>query len=134
MSALWASSYRDADWCAQVQAATAGHGADFIIGLSGSAEQDGILLALMGQIAVIGGLGAGGSSTFNMRKTLGELRRSFVGSREQFEDMNRAIEARGIRPAVDAKIGNFEEMREAYDHAASDQTRGEVDIRVADDD
>jgi NADPH:quinone reductase-like Zn-dependent oxidoreductase len=125
-------SYRDEDWGSKVKAASGGRGVDFIVEVSGSADQDAKALALNGHIAVIGGLGAGGQSTFDMKVTLGEVRRIFTGSREQFEDMCRAIEANDIRPIVDAKIWRFEEARQAFDHAASGSMWGKVVIQVAD--
>jgi NADPH:quinone reductase-like Zn-dependent oxidoreductase len=133
LGASFVVSYREADWGSQVKSLTGGHGADIIVEVSGSGEQDAKALSLNGQIAVIGGLGAGGSSTFDMRVTLGELRRIMVGSREQFEDMNRATEAQGIRPVVDSKTWTFDEVREAYKHAATGKMWGKVVINVAED-
>jgi NADPH:quinone reductase-like Zn-dependent oxidoreductase len=126
LGASFVVSYREADWSSQVKSLTGGHSADIIVEVSGSGEQDAKALSLNGQIAVIGGLGAGGSSTFDMRVTLGELRRIMVGSREQFEDMNRAIEAQGIRPVVDSKTWTFDEVREAYKHAATGKMWGRL--------
>ncbi|KUJ23453.1 NAD(P)-binding protein [Mollisia scopiformis] len=136
LKALGASkvlSYRDKDWGSQVRAATGGRGVDFIIEVSGSGDQDAKAIALNGQIAVIGGLGGGGSAIFDMRVTMAELRRIFTGSREQFEDMNRAIEVNKIGPIVDSKVWRFEDAREAFDHAASGKMWGEVVINMADD-
>ena len=134
LKALGAStvlSYRDEDWGSQVKAATGGPGADFIIEVSGSGNQTSKAVAFNGQIAVIGGLGGGGSAIFDMRVTPAELRRIFTGSREQFEEMNRAIEVNGIRPVVDSKVWRFEEAREAFDHAATGKMWGKVVIQVA---
>ncbi|KAF8857604.1 NAD(P)-binding protein [Acephala macrosclerotiorum] len=136
LKALGAStvlSYRDEDWGYQAKAATGGRGVDFIIEMSGSGNQDAKAIAFNGQIAVIGGLGGGGSAMFDMRVTLAELRRIFTGSREQFEEMNRAIEGNGIRPVVDSKVWGFEEAREAFDHAALGKMWGKVVIKVAND-
>jgi NADPH:quinone reductase-like Zn-dependent oxidoreductase len=124
-------SYRDADWGKQAKEATGGRGVDFIVEVSGAAEQSAVALRLGGQIAIVGGLSASGGSLFDMRKTLGELRRIFTGSREDFENMNRAIEANGIEPIVDSKVWKFEQAKEALEYAAGGKMFGKVVIQVA---
>lgn len=42
-----------------------------------------------------------------------------MGSRKQFEDMNRAIDATGIKPVVDEKVFGLEEPRDAYQYMVS---------------
>ena len=42
------------------------------------------------------------------------VRGGLVGSRLQFEAMNRAIEANNIKPVVDEKVFKLEEAKEAY--------------------
>lgn len=42
------------------------------------------------------------------------VRGVLVGSRLQFEDMNRAIEANNIKPIIDQRVFKIEEAREAY--------------------
>lgn len=37
-----------------------------------------------------------------------------LGTREQFEEMNRFIEKRGVRPVVYERVWGFGEVREAY--------------------
>jgi NADPH:quinone reductase-like Zn-dependent oxidoreductase len=39
-----------------------------------------------------------------------------VGSRRQFEDMSRAIDACGIKPVIDERVFEFEEVKEAYQY------------------
>ena len=53
----------------------------------------------------------------------------YVGSREMFEAMNRALEQAKIRPVID-KVFPFEAAREAYEHMASGSHFGKVLIRV----
>lgn len=124
-------SYRDSDWGKQVKAATDGKGADFIVEVSGAAEQSAAALRLGGQIAVIGGSEGAGGSIFNMRTTMGELRRGTVGNRDQFEDMNRAIAANEIQPIVDRTVWKFEQAREAFEYAQSGKAMGKIIIQVA---
>jgi NADPH:quinone reductase-like Zn-dependent oxidoreductase len=47
------------------------------------------------------------------------VRGILVGSRKQFEDMNRAIDATGIKPVVDEKVFGLEELRDAYQYMVS---------------
>ena len=53
----------------------------------------------------------------------------YVGSREMFEGLNRALEQARIRPVID-KIFPFESAREAYGYLASASHFGKVVIRV----
>lgn len=125
-------SYRGNDWGKKVKSLTlGGRGVDFIIETSGAGEQDARCLAIGGQIAAIGGNGASGGNVFDMRGTIGEVRKITVGNREQFEEMNRAIEACGIHPVVDEKAFSYADVREAFDYAESGKMWGKVVIRVS---
>ena len=53
----------------------------------------------------------------------------YVGSREMFEGLNRALEQTKIRPVID-KVFPFESAREAYEYMASESHFGKVVIRV----
>lgn len=44
------------------------------------------------------------------------LRGVMIGSREQFEDMVKAIEGTDLKPVVDKKVFKFEEVKEAYEY------------------
>lgn len=52
-----------------------------------------------------------------------------VGSREMFEDMNRAISRNLMRPIID-RVFQFEEAQAALDYLASGKHFGKVCIRV----
>jgi NADPH:quinone reductase-like Zn-dependent oxidoreductase len=52
----------------------------------------------------------------------------YVGSREMFEEMNRAIAASGLRPPIDRSFG-FDDARAAYDHLARAAHTGKVVIQ-----
>ena len=128
-------SYRDQSWGQKVRSLTPdARGVDFIIETSGAGDQDARCLAIGGQIAAIGGSGASGGNVFDMRATFGELRRITVGSRQHFEEMNRAIEGCDIHPVVDEKAFGFEEAREALEYAGSGKMWGKVVIQVDDED
>jgi len=60
------------------------------------------------------------------------LRGIHVGSRHQFEDMNRLINAVQLKPVVD-KVFPFENAQDAYDHLQSQAHVGKVVIKVAHD-
>jgi len=53
----------------------------------------------------------------------------YVGSREMFEGMNRALEQSRIRPVID-KVFPFESAREAYEYMAAGSHFGKVVIKV----
>jgi NADPH:quinone reductase-like Zn-dependent oxidoreductase len=53
----------------------------------------------------------------------------YVGSREMFEALNRALEQTKIRPVID-RVFPFEAAREAYEYLASESHFGKVVIRV----
>jgi NADPH:quinone reductase-like Zn-dependent oxidoreductase len=52
----------------------------------------------------------------------------YVGSREMFEEMNRAIAAHGLRPPIDRSFA-FEDARAAYEHLQSAAHAGKVTLR-----
>ncbi|KAL8860183.1 MAG: hypothetical protein Q9178_003447 [Gyalolechia marmorata] len=61
------------------------------------------------------------------------VRGVYVGSRMLFEDMNRAIDANGIKPVVDGRVFTLEEAKEAYQYMVrqGDQTHfGKVTISI----
>ena len=51
-----------------------------------------------------------------------------VGNRAQFEEMNRAVDAFGIKPMVDEKEFGFEELKEAYQYMVSAYPHTETSI------
>lgn len=124
-------SYRDQDWGSKVKAESpGGRGVDYIVEVSGDVEQSAKTLAFGGQIAVIGGLAKGNAVGFDMRTTMGSLRRIAVGSRTDFEDMNKAIDANQIKPVVDPKTFGFKAAKEAYEYMESGKMWGKVIIQV----
>ena len=53
----------------------------------------------------------------------------YVGSREMFVGMNRALEQSGVRPVID-KVFPFAAAAEAYEYMASGSHFGKVVIQV----
>ncbi|HKD68121.1 MAG TPA: NAD(P)-dependent alcohol dehydrogenase [Candidatus Binataceae bacterium] len=120
-------------WDQRVMELTSGEGANHILDVGGAGTLAPALQAIAagGFITVIGLLtGVGGEIN-----PLGILFRAAhvvgirVGSREMFEDMNRAISVNRMRPVID-RVFQFEEAAGALDHLASGKHFGKVCIRV----
>ncbi|KAG4030558.1 hypothetical protein MFRU_011g00180 [Monilinia fructicola] len=58
------------------------------------------------------------------------VRGLLVGSREMFEDMNRAIDATGIKPVVDEKVFTLDEVKEAYQYMWDQKHFGKLAIKI----
>ena len=87
-------------------------------------------MRLNGQVSLIGILSGGGS--FNLVPILMKnvrVQGIFVGSREMFEAMNRAIALHQVRPVVDRVFG-FGEVREALRYMESGQHFGKICIKI----
>lgn len=53
-----------------------------------------------------------------------------VGSRMQFEQMNRAIDASGIKPVVDEKVFALEDLKEAYQYMWDQKHFGKLTVKI----
>lgn len=60
------------------------------------------------------------------------VRGVLVGSRQQFEQMNEAIDANGIKPVVDEKVFGLEETKEAYQYMWDQKHFGKLTIKIDD--
>jgi len=82
-------------------------------------------------VNVIGVLAGGGEiDPMNVLGRSVVMRGIFVGSREMFERMNRAIAVHELRPVVD-RVFSFEEAAEAYRYVQSGAHLGKVVIKIA---
>jgi NADPH:quinone reductase-like Zn-dependent oxidoreductase len=83
-----------------------------------------------GEIGMIGALTTGGeiNPVTAMRKGL-ILRGIYVGSRQMFEAMNRAITAHRLEPVVD-RVFEFDHAADAYRHQTGQTHLGKVVIRI----
>ncbi|HTT97988.1 MAG TPA: NAD(P)-dependent alcohol dehydrogenase, partial [Rhizomicrobium sp.] len=127
-------NYREhAEWQDEVLRLTGGRGVDHVIevGGAGTLPRSVASARLGGQVHQIG-VRAGGEGSIDpavsMRKGL-ILRGIYVGSRQMFEAMNRAIALHRIAPVIDRVFG-FEEAKDAYRHLESQKHVGKVVIRV----
>jgi len=59
------------------------------------------------------------------------VRGILVGSRMQFEDMSKAIEAKNIHPIVDEWEFCLEQLKEVYQYMFDQKNFGKVTIKIA---
>jgi NADPH:quinone reductase-like Zn-dependent oxidoreductase len=120
------------DWDGAAREFTGGAGVDHIVEVGGAGTLPLSLKAIRrgGHIALIGVLSGTGEvdPRFIFLKQV-RIQGIYVGSRQMFEDMNRALAASGMRPVVDRVFG-FDEVREAMAHLESGAHFGKVCIRV----
>lgn len=67
-------------------------------------------------IGFLGGFSKNQPSFVDILSHMCTVRGVMVGSRRQFEDMNRAIDASGIKPVIDERVFGFAEVKEAYQY------------------
>ena len=120
------------DWGKKVQELTAGIGVDYVVEVGGAGTLNQSLRAVRygGQISLIGVL-TGGSGEINtasiLRKNV-RVQGIYVGSREMFEAMNKAIALHKLRPVVD-RVFSFSEAPEALKYMESGAHFGKICIR-----
>ncbi|KAH7411101.1 hypothetical protein BKA64DRAFT_569569 [Cadophora sp. MPI-SDFR-AT-0126] len=86
-----------------------------------------------GIISIVGFLGGNAKQQPSFLDALSNVctvRGILVGSREQFEEMNRAIEANGIKPVVNEKVFNLEQLKEAYQYMWDQKHFGKLTIKI----
>lgn len=134
LGAEYGINYRTTpQWSKAVRMHTGGRGADHVIEVGGAGTLSESLAAVRpcGRISVIGILsgrqGALDLSAILMRGVT--LQGIFVGSRADFEDLNRAVSAGGLEPVID-RVFDFAALPEAMAHMASGRHFGKVVLRV----
>lgn len=125
-------NYRqEPDWAAAAREFTGGRGADAVleVGGAGTLEQSISSLRFGGRACLIGILSgvAGPFSVASIFRSQIRVSGIYVGSRAMFEEMNRAIEATGMRPHIDRRFG-FAETRTAFEYLARAGHAGKVTI------
>lgn len=120
------------DWEDRVREVTGGTGVDHIVEVGGAGTLGKSFKAVRtaGRIYLIGVLA--GAATVNPMPILMKnirVQGIFVGSREMFEAMNRAIALAQLRPVVDRVFG-FSEIRAALRHLESGAHFGKVCLRA----
>ncbi|EGR45145.1 uncharacterized protein TRIREDRAFT_23292 [Trichoderma reesei QM6a] len=81
-----------------------------IIGFLTSSEKEPAVMDILNHVCIVRGI--------------------FVGSRQQFEEMNRAINSTKIRPVVDRNIFSFEDLKKAYQYQWERKHFGKVVIKI----
>ncbi len=120
------------EWQTVVRDLTGGRGVDHVVEVGGAGTLPRSIEAVRqgGQIHMIGVLTGGGTIDPSAVLRRGALLRGiYVGSRQMFEAMNRAIELHKIAPVID-RVFDFGEAREAYRHLQGQGHMGKVVIRV----
>ncbi|KAI9705444.1 MAG: hypothetical protein M1836_006199 [Candelina mexicana] len=112
-----------------------GAGVDHIVEVGGPTTMKQSLKAIKidGVINIIGFLGGAKSedqpSFLECLTNICTVKGGFAGSRQEFEAMNRAIEAKNIKPVVD-KVFGFEEAKEAYQYTWDQKHFGKLTIKI----
>jgi NADPH:quinone reductase-like Zn-dependent oxidoreductase len=124
---------RTPEWDQQVLSLTGGRGADCVIEVGGvnTMSRSFSALARGGKVCLIGLLAGreGAVSPYALMSKGGSLHGIFVGDRDMFLEMNRAIDANGIKPVVD-RVVPFEQALDAYRTHAAGKFVGKVVITL----
>ncbi|KAI0365042.1 NAD-P-binding protein [Pilatotrama ljubarskyi] len=123
------------DW--DVMKITNGRGVDYIVEVGGPGTIMKSVNAVRygGTVSVIGHIEMEADVSDLPLKVLGRaiiLRGILIGSRQEFENMNRFVAAAELHPVVD-KVFSFEDARMAYEYQQSQQHVGKVVIKVSKD-
>jgi NADPH:quinone reductase-like Zn-dependent oxidoreductase len=126
-------NYKTPDWDVAVRDATGGLGVDRVIevGGPGTFQKSLASLRMGGRLSVIGILTGFSGGVEIVPILAGSLHVDgiYVGSREMFESMNRAIERSRLSPVID-RVFPFADAPAAYEHLRSGAHFGKVVIRV----
>ena len=120
------------DWEEKVRTLT-GQGVDHVVEVGGAGTLGKSLRAVRmgGHISLIGVLAGAAAQVNPMPVLMKQVRVQgiFVGHRDMFEAMNRAIELHQLRPVVD-RVFAFTEVRPALQHLESGAHFGKVCLRI----
>ena len=119
------------EWQAAVRALTAGRGVDHVVEVGGPGTIQRSVGAARsgGVVTLIGVLSRGTLDPLAVFAGGAIIRPIYVGSRQMFEAMNRAIASHRIEPVID-RVFPFEEAREAYVHLKGATHVGKVVVRI----
>ncbi len=121
------------DWDTAALELTGKRGVDHVVEVGGSGTLARSLNAvrLGGHIAMIGALsGSGEFSPVHVFMKAIRLQGVFTGSRQMFEDMNKAIEVNKLRPVVDRTF-EFSEVKDALKYMESGSHFGKIVVRMS---
>ena len=125
---------KEPQWGNRARALTGGRGVDRVVEVGGGGTIGESLhaVAASGELASIGFLSAGSSNIdfFALFGSGARIRHISVGSREDLQDVARAIAMARIKPMID-RVFDFEDAREAFAHLESGSHFGKVVVRCA---
>ena len=111
----------DSNWGETAKKHTGGQGVQHILEVGGptTMKQSLNAIAIEGVISIIGFLGGGkdpkAPGFLDCLTNICTVRGVLVGSRQQFEQMNRSIVANNIKPVLDEKVFKLEDAKDAYE-------------------
>ena len=119
------------EWGKRVRDLTGGTGVDHVVevGGAGTLAQSLEAIRTSGRISLIGVLTGGDANPIPILMKSVTLQGIFVGSREMFEAMNRAIAFNGLKPIID-RVFPFAELPQALRHMESGAHFGKIVIRA----
>lgn len=126
---------KEEKWAKPVKDYTGGHGVDHVIEVGGVGTLENSIRScrMGGHISLVGVL-SGPQAPLNLTLVLMQdirIQGVFVGPRESFDEMNRAIAHHQFRPVVD-KVFGWDEAHQALEFMAAGKHFGKVCIRVND--
>lgn len=119
------------DWDKEVVRLTNGIGVDHVVevGGVGTLSKSVNSARIGGRVALIGVLASGsGFDPINVLLKTIRMQGILVGSRQMFENMNRAIEANRLKPVIDRTFA-FKEARKALDYLESGSHFGKIVLK-----
>nr|POE72230.1 zinc-type alcohol dehydrogenase-like protein [Quercus suber] len=126
----------DTNWGETAKKLTGGVGVQHVIEVGGpnTMKQSLKAIAIDGVIGIIGFLGGVKGekqpSYVDCLTNVCTVRGVYVGSRLQFEEMNRAIEANNIKPVVDKTVFKLDDTKDAYQYMWDQKHFGKVAISI----
>ncbi|KAI0077021.1 NAD-P-binding protein [Panus rudis PR-1116 ss-1] len=138
LGATYTINYKETpDWDQEIMKLTGGRGVDHIIEVGGT----GTLKKAVGAVRYSGWIHGIGYVASDQDLTASEIilslihkgaiyRSILIGSVKQFEDMNRLISEKKIRPIVDT-VFEFDKAKDAFEYLAGQKQFGKVVIKVA---
>lgn len=123
------------NWGEKAEELTGGRGVDHVLEVVGPKTMAQSLKAIRvdGLISIIGFVGGHSEDQPTFLDTLHNLcsvRAISVGSRSQFEDMNRGIEANDIHPVIDKQVYTLDQAKEAYQYMLQQKHFGKLAIKI----
>jgi len=125
------------NWGEQAKTLTPGQqGVSHVVEVGGPTTMAQSLKAIKidGVISIIGFLGGFSKDQPTFLDCLNNIctvRGVLVGSRLQFQDMNRCIEANDIHPVVDEKVFELKDLKAAYEYMWDQKHFGKLTVKIA---